>query len=219
MATAKETSLTVGEHAELVKLEKEFSECTAKFVRAGEILKEIRDKKLFTDHADTFEEYCQKRWGFPRKRADQLIEAAKVTKNIAESVDAKFASPPQIESHAAALASVPPEKQAETWHKAVESAPKGTDGKPKVTASHVKAVAEKAAPKPPAKPETDKPPKSGTLKFDVRQFEKWIKHTEQLIRGIDAIHEKHPHRNNHNAALESAKQTKRTIQEWMKASR
>jgi len=46
------------------------------FVEVGLALTEIRDKKLYRRDYDTFQAYCQERWDFTRRRADQLIKAA-----------------------------------------------------------------------------------------------------------------------------------------------
>lgn len=54
---------------------------------AGQALVRIRDAKLYKGRYQTFERYCQKRWGFTRQRADQLMAAAEVIEIVAE-VDA-----------------------------------------------------------------------------------------------------------------------------------
>lgn len=48
------------------------------FVEVGNALLTIRDQKLYRADHDTFESYCQQRWGFSRSRAHRLIEASEV---------------------------------------------------------------------------------------------------------------------------------------------
>ena len=45
------------------------------FIEMGQALIEIRDKRLYREQGHkTFEDYCQTRWGFTSRRANQLIE-------------------------------------------------------------------------------------------------------------------------------------------------
>lgn len=52
------------------------------FVHVGQALKEIRDARLYREGFVTFEEYVAQRCGWTRRRADQLIIAASVVKEI-----------------------------------------------------------------------------------------------------------------------------------------
>lgn len=78
----------------------------------------IRDGRLYHKAFDTFEEYCQKRWGFTKSRANQLIESADVVQHLATIV-----VKPANEGQARALTKAPKESRAEVWQEAVESAP------------------------------------------------------------------------------------------------
>ena len=40
---------------------------------------EIRDSKLYREHYQTFDAYCNERWGWTRQRAYQVISAAEVS--------------------------------------------------------------------------------------------------------------------------------------------
>ncbi len=109
------------------------------FVEVGTALLHIRDNTLYQKTHDTFEDYFRKRWGMTRPRAYQLMDAAEVVSNLSKNLDI---SPPQTESHAQPLASLPPDQQREVWGRAVDTAPNG-----KMTAAHVKQVkAEMTAP-------------------------------------------------------------------------
>lgn len=55
------------------------------FREVGDALAEIRDKRLYRQHYDRWEEYCQDRWGIGGSRARQLIGASGVARQI-ESV-------------------------------------------------------------------------------------------------------------------------------------
>ena len=52
------------------------------FVEVGEALLRIRDHRLYWKSHATFEAYCRERWGFVRRHANRLIEAAQVTKAL-----------------------------------------------------------------------------------------------------------------------------------------
>jgi hypothetical protein len=77
------------------------------FIDAGNALREIRDRRLYRGHA-TFEEYCQKRWGWNRDYANKQIRAAGVVQNLDSIV-----SKPQNEAQARELARLPAEQQRE----------------------------------------------------------------------------------------------------------
>lgn len=56
-------------------------------VDIGEALIEIRERRLYLDlGANTFDEYCRKRWAFSRSRAYQLIDLALVHRQRPEIV-------------------------------------------------------------------------------------------------------------------------------------
>lgn len=64
----------------LAELEQELREAQQGYYAvAGRVLAEIRERRLYHDAGYTaFEDYCQERWGFTRRRANQLIGAADV---------------------------------------------------------------------------------------------------------------------------------------------
>jgi RIO-like serine/threonine protein kinase len=59
----------------LFELEHELEALLKDFHRIGEILKTIRDERLYKGSYDTFETYCKLRWKFSRQRAHQFIDA------------------------------------------------------------------------------------------------------------------------------------------------
>jgi hypothetical protein len=67
----------------------------------------------------TVEDYCQRRWGWKRSRAEQLITAASVANELAASVTT-VTEAPMNERQARELARLPEEQRAEVWSRAVE---------------------------------------------------------------------------------------------------
>ena len=136
------------------------------FLVVGRHLLTIRDKKLYLESADTFEEYCNKRWNFTRQRAHQLIDGAKAVDAVSTIVDTP---PPVNEAQARVLATLPSESaQATVWAKAVETAPKDSEGNPKVTAAHVQRVADEVTGKPPKTESNGKaPPDKETIAAEM----------------------------------------------------
>lgn len=70
--------LTTAEEVDLLKLKKIVANAEVAFVEAGKALTAIRDRKLYRFECKTFEEFCQKHWGFKRAHAYRLIESSKV---------------------------------------------------------------------------------------------------------------------------------------------
>lgn len=117
--------------AELARHERVIERGLRDFAGVGRALLAIRDERLYREAGyETFEAYCQERWGIERRRAYQLMEAAAVAENVKNF---SHFPQPRVESHVAALARLGPEQQAQAWQMAVETAPNG-----KVTAAHVK---------------------------------------------------------------------------------
>jgi hypothetical protein len=84
------TALTVQEADQLQQCETVIEKGQQTFFEVGEALNRIRLDRLFRDEFETFEAYCQERWGWSRQRASQLIIAAQVvteTKALSTRVD------------------------------------------------------------------------------------------------------------------------------------
>jgi hypothetical protein len=120
-------TMMVTEKARLRECEAIVEKDSAAFMRVGVALAEIRDSKLYRDTHKTFELYCQERWKFTKSRANQLIQAAGVAKNLTSITCQK---PNAIQAEA--LAKAPPEKQEAVWEKVA------SNGKP--TAAKVAAA-------------------------------------------------------------------------------
>lgn len=118
-----ETGEVVGRTLE--ELEEVIGRGLETFVEVGDALAQVRDGKLYLEHAETFEAYCSERWGLSRPRAYELIHASEVTKAVSAIADTPA---PTNEAQARALRPVSgdPEKAAE----AMRNAAADTNGKP-----------------------------------------------------------------------------------------
>ncbi len=128
--------LTAVEVSELLDLEITIKRNIKAFYEVGNALLHIRDKKLYREGYDTFEEYCREKWGMEKSRTYQLMDSAKVVGNLKET--STTVELPTTERQARPLASLAPAEQREVWQEAVESAPEG-----RVTAQHVEEAADK----------------------------------------------------------------------------
>jgi hypothetical protein len=102
------------------------------FLEVGRALSKIRQKRLYRDHYQTFEEYCRQKWDFSKTHANRLIEAAAVA-DILTPIGVKVTR----ESHVRALVWLPPQKILAAWKKAEKLAGDG-----EVTASIVRQAVE-----------------------------------------------------------------------------
>jgi len=111
------------------------------FIDAGMALAEIRDAKMYGSAYVTFEDYCDKRWGFTPQRAYQLIEASKTMLEMSTIVD--ITTLPQNEAQVRALNNVAEttKDKVAVMKKAAKLAAKDKDGKPKITAAAIKKAA------------------------------------------------------------------------------
>lgn len=87
------------------------------YIEAGEALRTIRDDRLYRETHGTFEDYCRERWGWERRRAYQLIEAADVVQNFAQ-LDAPI---PANDAQARELVGLPAETAAQIMRTAAET--------------------------------------------------------------------------------------------------
>lgn len=76
------TALTVPEQSELVLLESVIVQGLRTFIEVGNALLTIREKRLYRESHDTFEDYCRVRWNMTRRHANRLIQSAEVVENL-----------------------------------------------------------------------------------------------------------------------------------------
>src|ERR1035437_3525591 len=79
--------LTAHEKRDLEKAERKIVTVLKSFLEVGLALKEIRDKRLYRQQYDTFEEYCIRRWDFSRIRAYQICAASEVVADLSTVVN------------------------------------------------------------------------------------------------------------------------------------
>lgn len=137
--TAVERVLTEPERYRLADLEETIGHGLQTFVEVGTALAEVRDSRLYRAEWDTFENYCDARWGLERSSAYRLIEAASVVSAIADTGASVL---PSNVAQTRELAAVPEPDRAAVWAKVNEA----TGGKP--TAAAVREAARPPVPDP-----------------------------------------------------------------------
>lgn len=106
--------LTTVETAELESYEAVIENGIGKFFEVGNALTQIREKKLYRREHETFEDYCQDKWGIGRNYASKLIGAAVVVENLGTIVPK-----PKNEAQVRPLKKLPPTEQKKVWEQAV----------------------------------------------------------------------------------------------------
>ena len=74
--------LTLIEQTSFKKCEERIAQGLKTFVAVGEALLQIRDQRLYRKDWRTFEEYCRGRWGWERRHAYRIMDAASVAQNV-----------------------------------------------------------------------------------------------------------------------------------------
>jgi len=130
--------LSDAERETLTKLEEIVTHGLKSFAAVGKAMRLIRDKQLYRETAETFEEYVASRWNMGRSYASRLITAAEICENLSP-----MGNTPDSERVARPLASLSPAAQREAWSEVVEAAPKDNHGEPIVSAEAVAAAVSK----------------------------------------------------------------------------
>lgn len=133
---APNSRLTATESSRLAECEAVIKRGLDTFYAVGSALSEIRESRLYRKGYDTFEDYCQERWGMTRRHVNRLIESSEVVDNLGP-----IGPIPSTESQTRELSPLEPELQKAVWQIAVETAPKDSKGEPAITAAHIKSVA------------------------------------------------------------------------------
>jgi uncharacterized C2H2 Zn-finger protein len=137
-------TLTPAKIAQLDQLETIVEKTKSNFIECGNALTQIQMFKLYLRDYDTWEAYCQGRWGFTRQRANQIMQSAQAVQSLPENVSTTV----DISGERAArtILKIPVDKRAAV---VVEAAKNGT-----VTGPSVRRAAEKIVnADPPSKPE------------------------------------------------------------------
>lgn len=97
------------------------------FVEAGKALAELRNRKLYRSTHQSFEDYCQNRFGYTRYSAYYKIAASEVFDNLLTKSQQNSATEsdqilPTKETQVRPLTKLEPEEQLEVWQQAVARA-------------------------------------------------------------------------------------------------
>lgn len=95
------------------------------FVRVGQALIVIKENGWHRDHGyRSLDDYCERRWGFGRRRGEQLVAAAKVMGDLTDGDANSCSHPlPTHESQTRPLAKLPtPEAKRDAWAEANRTA-------------------------------------------------------------------------------------------------
>lgn len=134
--------LSAKEREDFSKLREVVRKGLGTFVAVGKALGHIRDEKLYRETHDTFEAFLAGEWDMSKAHASRQISAAALVGTLAS-----IGAVPLSETQVRPLTKLKPELAKECWRRAVESAPRGSDGQPRITAEQVKAVVVKMSPK------------------------------------------------------------------------
>ena len=91
--------LSEDEHHQLLASEAIIAKANALSWQAVQALAVIRDERLYRDNYETFEKYCQERWGFGRSFINRQIGAAQVVKvlgPIGSKIDSESVARPLV---------------------------------------------------------------------------------------------------------------------------
>jgi DNA adenine methylase len=102
---------TASERKDLSTLENRIERALRLHLQAARALKEIRDRKLYREKWDTFEDYCHARWNISRAQGNRLCDWAEVAENLSPMGDKL----PVRERHARPLARLTPPQQRTAW--------------------------------------------------------------------------------------------------------
>jgi hypothetical protein len=89
------------------------------FYQAGSALQELRDRRLYQDGYDSFEDYCRGRFGHSRQKANYLIMGAAIYRTLSA---ANCPLLPSSEYQVRPLAVLAPQRQPTVWNEAVTEA-------------------------------------------------------------------------------------------------
>ena len=96
------------------------------FLEVGDALLTIRDKRLYRATHPTFELYCQERWSIERRRAYQLISAARVIRNVQDDLSVNRGThSPVTERQLRPLTGLEPAAQRTIWAQVIQENPDG----------------------------------------------------------------------------------------------
>jgi len=109
--------LNIEESHELERCEVVIKQGLKTFIEVGEALFIIRDKRLYRNEFNTFEDYCQQKWSLGKRYVNYMIAASESITNLGTIVPIL----PKTETQIRPLTSLEPEIQKEVWKEVVET--------------------------------------------------------------------------------------------------
>jgi hypothetical protein len=111
-------TLSAKERAELARCEQIIEQGRTQFVKVGEALQKIRNRKLYRENNPNFDAYLKNRWGFGRIYALNQIDSSEVVNNLVK----KKLPAPTDEATARAIGRLSKRDQPKVWKKALKRA-------------------------------------------------------------------------------------------------
>lgn len=116
------TSLSIEEQVRLAQIEENIKTHLKGMIEIGNLLDEIRDKRLYRQRYATFEDYCSSKWDMDKSYAYRLIGASAIVREMAASGRVRSNVLPTKERNVRELKRLPEQKRAEVWNSAVDAA-------------------------------------------------------------------------------------------------
>lgn len=88
------------------------------FLKVGQALLHIKNKRLYRHKYQNFDQYLKDRWGISGSYGYQLIASSQIASELE--------NPPTVQSHAHKLKILPPEIRQEAWQEVVDTMPEPT---------------------------------------------------------------------------------------------
>lgn len=127
-------TLTPDQRRRFAGLEEVIARGIGAFMEVGRAFEEVRDRRLYRETHERFEDYARERWGFSKQHAYRLIAAADVADDVSP-----MGYTPESERQARPLVPLPPAQRLQVWEAAV-----GKAGGSQPTAAEVEALAREA---------------------------------------------------------------------------
>jgi hypothetical protein len=103
------------------QLEQVIDRSHAQFIEVGLAVAEIRQGKLYQIEYETFEEYCDKHWGWTKQRIYQIMDATEIHRSLPPKVNNLLTRESQLRP----LKSVPPVQREIVVREASKASPNG----------------------------------------------------------------------------------------------
>ena len=116
-----EIVLNQDERAELDHCETIINMGLSTFIKVGEALLTIKDRRLYREDYSTFDDYCRDKWRIASSRARQLMGASETVQDI-KSVTTGNTFLPTNERQTRPMARLTPDEKGVAWQRAVKEA-------------------------------------------------------------------------------------------------